>query len=46
VFITKGEHDQFMDANDKFMQENDDMLSSEKEEFGKGYHNAIMKLQK
>ena len=35
-----------MDANDKFMQENDDMLSSEKEEFGKGYHNAIMQLQK
>jgi hypothetical protein len=29
VFLTKGEHDQFMDANDEFMQENDDMLSSE-----------------
>jgi hypothetical protein len=29
VFLTKEEHDQFMDANDKFMQDNDDMLSME-----------------
>jgi hypothetical protein len=29
VFLTKEEHDQFMDANDKFMQENDDILSME-----------------
>jgi hypothetical protein len=46
VFLTKEEHDQFMDANDKFMQDNDDMLSLETEEFRKGYHNAIMHLQK
>jgi hypothetical protein len=46
VFLTKGEHDQFMDVHDEFMQENDDMLSSEKKEFRKGYHNAIMQLQK
>jgi hypothetical protein len=30
VFLTKREHDQVMDANDKFMQENDDMFSLEK----------------
>jgi len=29
VFLTKEEHDQFMDANDNFMQENNDMLSME-----------------
>jgi hypothetical protein len=46
VFLTKEEHDQFMDANDKFMQDNDDMLSLETKEFRKGYHNAIMQLQK
>jgi hypothetical protein len=28
------------------MQENDDMLSSKIEYFRKGYHNAIMNLQK
>jgi hypothetical protein len=28
VFLTKGEHDQFMDVHDEFMQENDNMLSS------------------
>jgi hypothetical protein len=46
VFLTKEEHDQFMDANDKFMQENDDMLSMETKEYKKGYQNAIMQLQK
>jgi hypothetical protein len=46
VFLTKEEHDQFMDANDKFMQENDDMLSMETKEYKKGYQNAIMQFQK
>jgi hypothetical protein len=46
MFLTKGEHDQFMDAHDEFMHENDDMLSSEIKEFRKGYRNAIMQLQK
>ena len=46
VFLTKEEHDQFMDANDKFIQDNDDMLSLEIEQFKKGYENSIMKLQK
>jgi hypothetical protein len=31
-----------MDAHDEFMQENDDMLSSETKEFRKGCHNATM----
>jgi hypothetical protein len=42
VFLTKEEHDQFMDANDKFMQENDDLMSMESDEYKKGYQNAIM----
>jgi hypothetical protein len=46
VFLTKEEHDQFMNANDKFMQDNDDMLSMETKDFKKGYQNAIMQLQK
>jgi hypothetical protein len=46
VFLTKEEHDQFMDENDKFMKDNDDMLSMEIEYFKKGYQNAIMQLQK
>jgi hypothetical protein len=35
-----------MDANDKFMHENDDMLSMETKEYKKGYQNAIMQFQK
>jgi ribonuclease HI len=46
VFLTKEEHDKFMDENDKFMQENDDMLSMETKEYKKGYQNAIMQFQK
>jgi hypothetical protein len=46
MFLTKGEHDQFMDANDGIMLETDDTLSSETKEFRKGYHNAIMQFQK
>jgi hypothetical protein len=42
----KREHDQFMDADDGIMLEIDDTLSSETEEFRKGYHNAIMQFQK
>jgi hypothetical protein len=46
VFLTKEEHDQFMEANGKFMHDNNDMLSMETKEFNKGYKNAIMQLQK
>jgi hypothetical protein len=45
VFLTKGEQDQFMDENDGFMLETDETLSSEMEEFRKGYRNAIMQFQ-
>jgi hypothetical protein len=46
MFLTKGEHDQFMDVNDGIMLETEDTLSSEMKEFKKGYHNAIMQFQK
>ena len=46
VFLTKEDHDQFMDANDKFMQENDDFMSMESHEYRKGYQNSIMQFQK
>jgi hypothetical protein len=46
VFLTKGEHDQYMSENFDIMMETDDTLSSETEEFRKGYHNAIMQFQK
>jgi hypothetical protein len=46
MFLTKVEHDQFMDENDGFMIENDDILLSKTKEFREGYHNAIMQFQK
>jgi hypothetical protein len=46
VFLTKGEHDQYMRENEDIMLETDDMLSWETEEFRKGYRNAIMQFQK
>jgi hypothetical protein len=44
--LTKEEHDQFMDANDIFMQENDDRSSEEIEYYQIGLQNAIMQFQK
>jgi hypothetical protein len=35
-----------MDADDGVMMEIDDKLSSETEEFRKGYHNSIIQCQK
>jgi len=46
VFLTKGEHDQYMSENDNIMLETDDTLSWEMEEFKKGYRNAIIQFQK
>jgi hypothetical protein len=46
LFLTKGEHDQYMRKNDDMMLETDDTLSQETKEFRKGYHNAIMQFQK
>jgi hypothetical protein len=45
VFLTKEEHDQFMDANDIFMQENDERFSVEREDYQKGLENSIMQFQ-
>jgi hypothetical protein len=46
VFLTKEEHDQFMDANEIFMQENDERLSVEREDYQTGLQNAIMQFQR
>jgi hypothetical protein len=46
VFLTKEEHDQFMDANEIFMQDNDERLLVEKEDYQTGLQNAIMQFQK
>jgi hypothetical protein len=46
VFLTNGENDKFMDANDGFLMDIDDTLSSKTKEFKKGYHNVIMQFQK
>jgi hypothetical protein len=46
VFLTKEEHDQFMDANEIFMQEEEERLSVEREDYQTGMHNAIMQFQK
>jgi hypothetical protein len=35
-----------MDANEKFMQENDDILSMETKEYKRGFQNSIMQFQK
>jgi hypothetical protein len=35
-----------VDANDKFMHENDDLMSMESDEYRKGYRNSIMQFQK
>jgi hypothetical protein len=46
VFLTKGEHDQYMIKNDDIMMEMDDMLSWETNKFKKGYNDVIMQFQK
>jgi hypothetical protein len=46
VFLTKEEHDQLMDSNEIFMQENDERLSVEREDYQTRLQNAIMQFQK
>jgi hypothetical protein len=46
VFLTKEEHDPFMDENEIFMQKNDERLLVEKEDYQRGLQNAIMQFQK
>jgi hypothetical protein len=44
VFFTKEEHDPFMDANEIFMQKNDERLLVEKEDYQRGLQNVIMQF--
>jgi len=44
VFLTKVEHDPFMDENEIFMQKNDERLLVEKEDYQRGLQNAIMQF--
>jgi hypothetical protein len=46
VFFTKEEHDQFMDANEIFMQDEEERLSVEREDYEEGLNNAIMQFQR
>ena len=46
VFLTKEEHDQFVDANDIFMQDEEERLSIEREYYQIGLQNAIMQFQR
>jgi hypothetical protein len=44
--LTKEEHDQFMDANEIFMQDEEERLSVEREYYQTGLQNAIMQFQR
>jgi hypothetical protein len=46
VFLTKEEHDQFMDASEIFLQDEEERLSVEKEDYETGLQNAIMQFQR
>jgi hypothetical protein len=46
VFLTKEEHDQFMDASEIFLQDEEERVSVEKEDYETGLQNAIMQFQR
>jgi hypothetical protein len=46
VFLTKEEHDQFMDASEIFLQDEEERLSVEREDYQTGLQNAIMQFQR
>jgi hypothetical protein len=46
VFFTKEEHDEFMDANEIFMQDEEESLSVEREYYQTGLQNVIMQFQR
>jgi hypothetical protein len=46
VFFTKEEHDQFMDVNEIFMQDEEERFSIEREDYQIGLHNVIMQFQR
>jgi hypothetical protein len=46
VFLTKEEHDQFMDASEIFLQDEEERLSVEREDYQEGLQDAIMQFQR
>ena len=46
ISLTKEEHDQFVDANEIFMQDDEERVSVEKEDYETGLQNAIMQFQR
>ena len=46
VFLTKEEHDQFMDASEIFLQDEEERVSIERENYETGLQNAIMQFQR
>jgi hypothetical protein len=42
VFLTKEEHDQFMDASEIFLQDEEERVSVEREDYEVGLKNSIM----
>jgi hypothetical protein len=46
VFLTKEEHDQFMDASEIFLQDVEERVSVEREDYETGLQNAIMQFQR
>jgi hypothetical protein len=46
VFLTKEEHDQFMDASEIFLQDEEERVSVEREDYETGLQNAIMQFQR
>jgi hypothetical protein len=46
VFLTKEEHDQFMDASEIFLQDEEKKVSIEREDYEIGLKNSIMQFQR
>jgi hypothetical protein len=46
VFLTKEEHDQFMDASEIFLQDEEERVSVEREDYETGLQNSIMQFQR
>jgi hypothetical protein len=46
IFLTKKEHDQFVDANEIFLQDDTERVSVEKEDYETSLKNSIMKFQR
>jgi hypothetical protein len=46
VFLTKEEHDQFIDASEVFLQDEEERVSVEEDDYEAGLQNAIMQFQR